>query len=382
VRSQIWRAKTKWFAAAAAVAVAGSAMMLYRPVSDRGAMSPVAESPEVSQVMALGTRLQNDYQKISSESNVGYATENFRRLVDYRSVWPSLIYDSARAVASTEPQPDLLSGDLEKIKRIAPKERRLVRLVDLGGVYSYDAQQKSRRIAVQMDVELSHQRPIEFLNNTIAAWLRENAERPGVPYRIVEGSVSCNPGEMQTLRWTEAGEESVSGGGGTRTPQRGSGFGGSTRTPPQPPPAPPQQGGGTRGPTGGFGAGGGDVPGRRDKGRGKRSAPGKGGGSGFGGGPSGGAAPGGGASQPPTRGGGFGGTSRPRQTGGQPSRGTATHANLDAMAPVPDRPSIYPAGVEFYRVPITFEIELLDSAAMRKAAETAARDASGEESKS
>jgi hypothetical protein len=52
------------------------------------------------------------------------------------------------------------------------------------------------------------------------------------------------------------------------------------------------------------------------------------------------------------------------------------------MAPLPDRPSIYPPGSEYYRVPITFEIELLDRAAMRKAEATATRNASGEEDKS
>ncbi len=371
VRSQLWRAKTKWFAAAAAVAVAGSAMMLYRPISDRGAMNPVAESPEVSQVMALGTQLKSDYDRISGESNVGYATENFRRLVDYRSVWPTMIYDAAQATASTDPQPELLSGDLEKIMSIPPKERRLVRMLDLGGVYSYDESGKSRRIAVRMDVELSHDRPILFLNNTIAAWLRDNAERPGVPYRIVDGSISCNPGEMRTIRVTDTGEEERVGGGAPKAPKRSGGFGGTGSRPPKPPP--PPQGGGNRGSAGGFGAGGGDLPGRRDKSRGKRDAPGRGGSGGFG--QTGGSQSGGQPQRPPT--GGFAGNRSQRPAGGRPSGG-GTHANIDALGPVPDRPSVYPPDSVFYLVPITFEIELLDRAAQRKAEATAARDSSGQ----
>ncbi len=373
VRAQLWRAKTKWFAAAAAVAVAGSMMMLYRPMSDRGAMNPVAESPEVAEVMALGQQLKRDYEKISSESNVGYATENFRRLVDYRSVWPNLIYDSAQAIASVDPQPDLLSGDLKKIMAIPPKQRRLVRLVDLTGVYSYDSANKSRRIAVRMDVELSRDRPIEFLNNTIAAWLRDNSERPGVPYRIIDASISCNPAEKRTIRVTATGEQLIGGGGGGNARPKRSGFGGtSSKRPPVPPP--PPQGGGASGPAGGFDSGGG-APGRRDK-RGKRSAPGKGGSSGFGA-PSGGpATPGRGQQRPPVPG--RFGSSRQRPAGGRPPAGGTTHVSLDSMGPVPDEPSVYPAGSEYYLVPITFEVELLDRAAQRKAEASVARNASPE----
>ena len=371
VRAQLWRAKTKWFAAAAAVAVAGSMMMLYRPMSDRGAMNPVAESPEVAEVMALGQQLKRDYEKISSESNIGYATENFRRLVDYRSVWPNLIYDSAQAIASVDPQPDLLSGDLKKIMAIPPKQRRLVRLVDLTGVYSYDSANKSRRIAVRMDVELSRDRPIEFLNNTIAAWLRDNAERPGVPYRIIDASISCNPAEKRTIRVTATGEQLIGGGGGGNARPKRSGFGGtSSRRPPVPPP--PPQGGGASGPAGGFDSGGG-APGRRDK-RGKRSAPGKGGSSGFGV-PGGTTAPGRSPNRPPVPG--RIGSSRQPPRGGRSTGGT-THVSLDSMGPVPDEPSVYPAGSEYYLVPITFEVELLDRAAQRKAEASVARNASPE----
>ena len=369
VRAQMWRAKTKWFAAAAAVAVVGSLMMLYRPMSDRGAMSPVAESPVVAEVMALGQQLKRDYEKISSESNVGYATENLRRLVDYRSVWPNMIYDSAQAVACTDPQPDLLSGDLKKVMAIPPKQRRLVRLVDLAGEYTYDPSAKTRRIAVRMDVELSHDRPIAFLNNTIAAWLHDNAERPGVPYRIIDATISCNPGEMQTVRVTAAGEQRSSSGGGGKAPPKRSGFGGTTGNRPPVPPPPPQQDSGTRGSGSGFGAGGGGAAGRRNKDRGKRDAPGRGSG-GFGVG-SGDPAPSR-SPRPPIP----GGFPQGRQTRGVRQPGGTTHASLDSMGPVPDEPSVYPVGSEYYLVPITFEVELLDRAAQLKTEPTAGGNAS------
>ena len=378
VRAQMWRSKTKWFAAAAAVAAAGAGMMLYRPINDRGSMNPVAESPEVSEVMALGQRLKSDYDTISRESNLGFATENFRRLVDYRDVWPSLIYDSVQAIASTGPQPALLGGDIVKIKSIRPGDRRLVRLIDLGGEYTFDPDSNSRRIAVRMEVELSHDRPIEFLNSTIAAWLRDNAERPGVPYRIIDGSISCNPAEKTTILVTASGEEQVAG-GGPRSSAKRSGFGGSTGGD-RPPPPPPPAGGGSRGSGGGFGSGGfgagGGIAGRRDKGKGPRPAPGKAGGGGFGqSGRSGGTAP------PPVPRSvpGYGGIGRPRSGGpGAP----AGNADLDKLGPVPDRPSVYPPGSEYYRVPITFVVELLDRAARELIDSTATGDKRDQEAPS
>ncbi len=42
--------------------------------------------------------------------------------------------------------------------------------------------------------------------------------------------------------------------------------------------------------------------------------------------------------------------------------GAGQHKSLDALGPLPKRPSIYPAGAEVSRVPVTFEIELIDEA--------------------
>ncbi len=362
VRAQLWRQKTKWFAAAAAVVVLGAGMMLYRPVSDRGSMRPEAESPEVTQVLAIGQRLKRDYDQISKESNVGFAAENLRRLVDYRTVWPSLVFDSAEAVSSTTPQPELLSGDPSEIRSINAGDRRLVRLTGLDGQYLFDPQAKSRRIAVTMEVELSHKGRIEFLNKTVAQWLRDNADREGVPYRIDPNTISLNPGQMQEFVVTETGVQAASGSSRPRPPARGgtSGFGRpGTSRPPTPPPPPPQGQSGSS--PGGFGAGGGPEIGRRSKGA-KRGAPGSGlGGGGFG-------TSGSGQAPPSTGGGGYqgprsaptGDLGRPRGTGGTGRSGPGTHADLEAFAPVPQRPSVFKPGDKYYVVPITFEVELLD----------------------
>ena len=47
------------------------------------------------------------------------------------------------------------------------------------------------------------------------------------------------------------------------------------------------------------------------------------------------------------------------------------------MGPIPARPSLYPPNSTYYRVPITFEVELLDARRLPASGETA-RAAGGE----
>ncbi len=44
-----------------------------------------------------------------------------------------------------------------------------------------------------------------------------------------------------------------------------------------------------------------------------------------------------------------------------PRTGGGDHGSLDSLGPLPDRPSLYPPGTRYYRVPITFTVELLDA---------------------
>src|SRR5690606_13374220 len=129
-----------------------------------------------------------------ASANVGAKATNMVKLLENRSIWPYLLNDAAAALASTNPQPELLRSDLDAILSIDPKQRRLVRLRDLSGQYiPPEGPGGKRRISVTMAVELSHDRPNDFLTDTVAQWLRDNAERPGVPYKIIAASVSTNP---------------------------------------------------------------------------------------------------------------------------------------------------------------------------------------------
>ena len=101
--------------------------------------------------------------------------------------------------------------------------------------------------------------------------------------------------------------------------------------------------------------GGGGLPGRRQRPGEKQRPPGWN---------VGGTGPGGGAA-PPARSnppGGTGPGTLGRRTGPPSGDGGSTDrqsANLDNLAPLPDRPSLYPADSKYFLVPVTFEIELI-----------------------
>ncbi|MDG2055513.1 MAG: type IV pilus assembly protein PilM [Phycisphaerales bacterium] len=392
LREQLWAGKTKYFAAAAAIVVIGGAMTLWRPLADAGVATD-KNSAEVTRVLRTGGQLVSELEQAKMNGQAGFVAANVRGLLDQRRVWPYLLHDVADAVASGDPQSELLEGNLAQVMAIAPEDRRLVSLVDLSGDYvpPTDAD-KRRRISVKMTVDVTHAEPDVFLNGTIKKWLTENGEpignRSDAPYRIIADTVSINPGLAQALVWSEGtvdsdGSATVSGG-----PGGGRGGGGNV--------------GGGRGGGGNVGGGrggGGNVGGGR--GGGGNVGGGRGGGGNVGGGRGGGGNVGGGrgggsgVSTPGMSGGNMNGGGRAGNAGstgttGSTDSGAAAGSTLnlddgefdiDAMAPIIGAASPYLDGTKFKRFPITFEIELLTpqqiAAAKKKANGTPAVNSEG-----
>jgi type IV pilus assembly protein PilM len=343
LRTSLWQGKTKWFAAAAAIVLLGSAALLVRPLMDRSALQPVP--PRIVQdVLQRGNELKGKFETLKATSDVGFAALNMVGLFDNRTIWPYVLDDASTALAFTKPQPELLGGNVEQILSIPPGQRNLVQLDGLEGVYMPPAgAAASRRVRVTMNVQLSHDRPVDFLNATVAKWLRDNAEptgaRANVPYRIIVDTISTNPTQLVNNTVTEQGVTQVAAASGApirNQPGRG----------PTVPSNPDRNhGGGDRGLE--------DVP------AGSLPTPGS-------------AAP---EAHGGDRGGGFGNPSTPPPRPGSPPRGLVPprppagadagagdqpQLNIEEMAPIKPRPQVYPIGTTYYSVPITFELEIID----------------------
>jgi type IV pilus assembly protein PilM len=379
LRESMWRGKTKWFAAAAGIMLVGAGMLMFRPMYDQRRMEAVP-SPVVSDVLNRAKRYKDEFETLRNSSDVGNAATNMLAMTEYRRVWPHLVLDSASAIASTKPQEALLGSDVQAILQVDPKERRLVQLQRLEGAYiPPDGAQGKRRIFVTLDLELSHDRPIEFLKDTVVKWLTDNAEptgdRAGVPYRIIVTSISANPQRQETLKMEDGGEtvlvKAAEGGdtGGLEgfAPPSAGGAGAKAPAPPTSPPA----GGGM-----GLGAGGGAM-GARTSPKKTYKSPDSGIGVGGDGGGGGGMSP-----QPPTSGGSSGLPVAPVGASPFPGGGDSPETkNLNDMAPPPLKPRLYTTGAQYYRVPVTFEVEIIDPSAAPAAAPDATAEASDLESR-
>jgi type IV pilus assembly protein PilM len=361
LRDQMWHQKTKWFAAAAAIVIAGAGMTLFTPLTQKGQLDGGEAVAKAQRVIDNARRLKSEYEQIQAAAGGGPMLDNVQSMLAQRTIWPYLVDDAANSLMSTQPQPELLSGNELQILSIDPEDRRLVQLEDLASVYSSDG--RTRRMQVTMLVEVSHRQWDRFLNDTVATWLRENAEPTGaradVPYRIIPSTVSINPSRRQVIEVADDGSEAVtsSGSGPTDTPGAASPAGGGTP-------------GASSGGFTGSDSGGGGGKGRRGGSGGGRAAPGGGLSAGSSGGGRGATPAGGGMAQP-------GGTpSRPTGTspnrpGGDPftlsgstsssgGAGDDDDRSINELAPLPDKPRLYPPGTTYYLVPITFELELLD----------------------
>ena len=359
LRESMWRGKTKWFAAAAAIMLVGAGMLLFRPLYDQRRMEPVPP-PIVQNVISRGQDYKQRFESMKTASDVGATATNMLSLLEYQRVWPYLVHDSASALASTEPQPALLGSDVDAILQIDPKERKLVQLQRLEGAYVPGQGSKGRRIAVTLNVELSHANPTEFLNSTVAAWLRQHAEPTGdrkeVPYRILSATIATNPDRLTTITASDEGDkEALAAAGSTpQGPRPGFNPGGAPGAPrasaPKNPITAGEGGGGTSGAAGGL----------------RQTNPG-----------SGAAAPGSGLAESArgsegttTTGTGASGSSGaatptlPPLPGMNPSGPSSSDLKgVNDLAPAPIKPRLYKAGSNYYIVPITFEVELIDPSA-------------------
>jgi len=350
LREQLWAQKTKWFAGAAALAVLASGAMFIRGLLDRTALQsgPAVETANVVEsVIRQGKQFRSQYQALESEGARGAGAETMRNLLADRRVWPQLVDDVTSAIASAGPNPVLLGESRDAILEVKAKDRRLIELEKLKGEYRY--QNGARRIAVSMDVAFSHGDRQNFLEDTVAKWLRNNAERPDAPYRIVPETISINAERIVAV---DVGED----GGVKGQADAGSMASGTPADDPNannPTFAAGGQGGSTSGPMGSGG-----IQGRRTIDSGGVTAPGSG--LGFGG--SDGTSFGGSGSGSSGSAGGDPDSAVNRTRGGSSGSGTSRpderKTQLDEIAPIKGKPGLFSPGDRIYRGTVTFQVEL------------------------
>jgi type IV pilus assembly protein PilM len=343
VRQQLWSKKTRWFAAAAAIACAAGGLMFTRGILDNGALGDVAVVNAAQLEVSAAKNFQSQLQ--SKAADVGSLAKNMNGLLEDREVWPFIVHDAVSAIA-TGNTADALADDFEALTTAAPAgaTRMQTQLRQLSGEYKLK-ENGERVIEVTMEIEFSSPDREQHLDKTVCTWLDENARRDDAPYEIV--NIRSNNNMIANLKVGADGvlaAESSAGDGAAP----GGALAGGTQQPGARPPAGTQ--GGSRGNTGSGGSTSfGGVSGRRTQSGPQIQAPG----IAFGGlGTAGGTGESGGT---PEEGGAPGATGFNRGAGDQPSAGSI---ELDKVAPIPPRPGVYPANSTVYLGKVTFEVKL------------------------
>ncbi len=282
VRESVWKRKTPWFAAAAALALAAGGLSFYRPLVDRAAVDDARESPAIQtieQATRVGRAQVQAWQEVAGSVRIGNTVAELEQLLSRRDVHARLLDDMALMLASADPQPELLRGDEESIP---PEQRRMFELESLDVAYITPSggspqgpqatgvegggQQEERRdrrrggsgaaaqfgffgggsdsegrsrggdgdddrpsaeaapfgaLRIQMTVTSTHADKQAFVDSTLLRWLRENAERPGAPYTFETGSI-----DEMIISFEE---EVVQGAGADGSGSAPAGGGGQTR---------------------------------------------------------------------------------------------------------------------------------------------------------
>ena len=333
VRQRLWGRKTRWFAAAAAVACAAGGAMFVQHLRANSALMSQATLQEAESAISM--------TKVNLEAGaaVGALSKNMLELVEDREIWPFIVHDAVSAVAAGN-SPEMVGDDLAKLTVAGNRKQTILR--DLSGTYTVTPS-GDRTIALTLDVEFMGQDEASHLGETVCEWLRANATRNDAPYEIIEiepnsnsiTSMTVGPDGSLVVNAEQAASAASAAGAAAAAPESEGATGAFTA-----------EGGGD----GGSNFGG--VTGKRQTGTTVNRPGGLIGGAGKNGGFQ--------TERPANSGAGSasGGFAR-----GASTEGAAEKINLDGIAPIPSRPGTYPPGGTVFVGKITFKVKLKGSVA-------------------
>ena len=216
IRRQIWKRKQPAFIAAAAVAVIAAGLacasaFLAKSSFNSGENNSMRQ--QSNRIFSDAKKAKSDWDRVDSASSTDPRKRivNINSTLEYRELWPTLVRDIDNAILALDPQPELFSGDEEKIKSIPRNQRRIVFVDQLTATYSYnppEAEQSeplvdeqtgewvSTAAAPQYRVVIkgttpyaSGQGAATLIVGAFKSHLEALGDRPAVAYRIVPNSV-------------------------------------------------------------------------------------------------------------------------------------------------------------------------------------------------
>jgi len=217
IRQEMWRRKTPWFVAAAALALAAGGVSFYRPFMNARAADAAQSAPEIAtiqQAINEGRRLMNQWEEVERRANVGAIAENVERLLQRRDVYAHLTRDLGAMFAAANAEISNEDGARVAFELISlqsnyltPRGESPTATSDLATGGGDDAGRSRGRgrgrgrdrgddraaagefrpgqhggLTLSLRVSSDEEGYLDFVNRTLLRWLRENAERPDSPF--------------------------------------------------------------------------------------------------------------------------------------------------------------------------------------------------------
>ncbi|MEQ9616555.1 MAG: type IV pilus assembly protein PilM [Phycisphaerales bacterium] len=208
VREAVWKAKTPWFVTAAVIGTLAGGVLFIRPFLDSTAstqaLNNTAITSMVNSTVNEGNKLKSEWQQVSEQTQPGYVAENIRRLVGATGIF-NFVMDDVEELIHTN---DLARNPGEPYRLIRFESSYLAPGTDIasdrGMATSGGGRGRARsgdtagqpeqdlkvgplgaiRVRLELDTS-SPEPPTPYVNETIVAWLTQNADRADRPYTIV-----------------------------------------------------------------------------------------------------------------------------------------------------------------------------------------------------
>ncbi len=137
VRERIWKSKQPWFAAAAGLMAASVGVTYAYQTYLQKSYEPMIEQTDqvVRPVLGEATKLVGEWRRAQSFKASEQEIKNLVDLFEYRDLWPKILRDINDALAAVDPQPALLTNDIEAISQIPRRERRRFYVTDLSATF-------------------------------------------------------------------------------------------------------------------------------------------------------------------------------------------------------------------------------------------------------
>ncbi len=241
IRKSMWKEKGKWFAAAAGVAAAAGGVMFIGPLRANFQAQAANPDPIISQVVNQAKDQANRANEVNATKTgeVDLRAANIAAIAAHRDGYNYLMRDLQSMFAYAN----------EKAKNWSPGPGRppvqipangVLNLVYLNtdyygpagegaaapaeGEQSMSAEHPTIDVIMQVSTAAPEAR--RFLSDTVTAWLRDNANRAGVPYEIVYSTEfrdqdASRPAERASGRTGRSGREEQDERGGEPRPRAG-----------------------------------------------------------------------------------------------------------------------------------------------------------------